>query len=97
MTLHESYPGWSFPGDIHAIFHYMAAFDDAYFYKMDAVMMYMSKGGVGLANLLPGSILGPRTKDRYLKALQEVMREANSTEDSTGSSTDGDPPLPPIG
>lgn len=67
-------------------------FEDSYYYDQDAFLMFASKGGIGLDSLLPGRIIGPRTKDHYVTALTKVVKSfyGDGSESSDGSD------LPPL-
>jgi hypothetical protein len=47
-------------------------------YAVDAAMMYLSKGGFNFRSL---QTIGLMTKEKYLKQLQEIAKQANGKKD----------------
>lgn len=81
----EVYPGWdAYVTKSTAIqFHYCAAVDDSYYYHVDALLMYASKGGIKLDNLIRNTHnIGQKTKEKYIKAFEKVYEAVNKTDSS---------------
>jgi len=70
----ELYAWWDLPDNLkthQTSFLYFKFFDGNYIDAVDAALMFMSKGGITLDNLQK---MGPRSKGRRLKPLQDIFR-----------------------
>lgn len=80
---HDEYIGW-YGLSLRELFSYVWTIDTEYFFTIDSALMIASKGGFDI-NIL--NKMGIRTKKRYLKSLQSVLKimygngEENSNSD----------------
>lgn len=89
----EVYIGWhpEIKADKYKQFYYCHAFEPDIYFQYDAYLMVLSKGGIKLDNLLgKNKVLSDRTKSKYVKALEEIHRQMNKTEESSSSSSSDD-------
>lgn len=72
------------------LFHYCKGVDDDYYYGVDSMLMYGSKGGITLDTLIGrDKVLGQKTKEKYMKAFQRLYAEINKKPESSNESVDG--------
>lgn len=50
---------------------YFVAVDDSYYYTLDSLLMFMSKGAITLDVLMR---LGVRSKNKYMEPLSDIFR-----------------------